>query len=126
LALKGEYPTIFGLLDRNYSMYKFSQIGSSFLIAIFLLFSANASSCIALHEIGSDSPSESHRDCPKDDFSVRTPNFAQSRITHQQQHGNRHLDIPFNAAITNATPLKCLRKRAPSPARRILNTVLRI
>jgi hypothetical protein len=110
-------------------MNSFFQIGSSLLIAVFLVFSAHAGSCIALHETSSDSSAESHRDCLQDEFSARIPGCAQSQITHRQGHGSRFLDKQFNAVITSAVPRKCSGMREPFPAvarNRILSTVLRI
>jgi hypothetical protein len=128
-GVPGECVTIFGLPDRSHYMRKFSQIGSSFLIAIFLVFSANASSWIVLPEEYSGSSSENHRDCAKDDLSARTPNFAHSRFTNQRESGRRYPDKLFNATIANSIPLNSLGRRNALPAEahpQFQKTVLRI
>lgn len=110
-------------------MRGFPQIVSSLFIALFLVFSANAGSCIAFHEMSSDSSSESQRDCPQIEFSARIPNVVPSQITHHKGCGSRYLGTPFNAVIGSANTLEGLGMREPLPAitlDRILKTVLRI
>jgi hypothetical protein len=110
-------------------MRGFTKIVSFLFIALFLVFSANIGSCITLHEMSSDSSSESQRDCPQIEFSARIPNVVPSQITHHQGCGSRYLGTPFNAVIGYANTLKSLGMREPLPAitlNRIQKTVLRI